>query len=174
VDTDVLIRPGSPDIFAVVPADAVGACDEAEIIPERRTTLREFCLMMNCPIAEEEAGTLPYFNTGVMVLSKCHKGILIQTSRELRSFYEQTYLNFLFHVTRAPMYRLTHLYNSTYVVNRAFGGDMLSGYFNHYAGFRDMFGEDRLYLAIKSDTERLMSNAREGDRTDPGVHRRRP
>ncbi len=156
IDSDVIIRPDSPDIFRAVPVDSVGACDEAEFVPERRTTFREFCLMMDCPITEEQAGTLPYFNTGVMVFSRCHKGVLIHTSRELRSFYEQSYLNFLFHVTRATMYRLPYMYNRTYVVNQAFGGDMLSGYFNHYAGFRDMFGVDRLYLVIKSDAERLI------------------
>jgi lipopolysaccharide biosynthesis glycosyltransferase len=157
VDSDVIIRPDSPDIFREVPIEAVGACDEAEFAPDRRITFREFCVIMDCPVNEKEGYTLPYFNTGVMVFSRCHKGIFIQPSREIRSYYEQTYLNFLFYITRTTMYRLTYMYNRTVVINMALGGDMLCGYFNHYAGYKDMLGFEMACLAIRSDADRLLS-----------------
>ena len=93
IDADILIRPDAPSIFDIVPEDEFGIFNEGYYTP-RAICLHEVKKVYNVDLSKWDGTT--YYNTGVMVISKCHRHIFKVNSeiKPLRNSYgEQTYLN---------------------------------------------------------------------------------
>src|SRR3989344_1081246 len=116
LDTDIIIRGDTPDLFTLVPESNLGAFNEAPY------TGRNSGAVMR-QIAEAYGQDLPvwdgrYFNTGVMVLSRVHQPLFIKPAREIESFYEQSYLNLVFARARVLITELDWRFNRTVDMDR--------------------------------------------------------
>jgi hypothetical protein len=110
LETHMMIRQGSPDLFAIVPADKVGAMPEG-----RWTDRRERCIELSglcgfsTPLQEER-----YFNTDLLVMSRAHLQMLRALSEEPISNYrldEQDALNALLYHNDVPVFALPRDFN---------------------------------------------------------------
>jgi len=161
IDTDVLIREDSPDIFELS-KDKLCAFNEGSSFlslhnPENRKEEIQYRLaniqqlIKNCklfPIPELNIPTcgfkkdcFKYFNFGVQVINKKHLS-LFHTNEEIKnklrtcSVYgpEQAYFNYLLIKEKIEMYSLPNCFNqmvSTFKYNY-----LDTSYFVHYAGFK--------------------------------------
>lgn len=71
MDADILVRPGAPDLFAIVPPQAVGAYPEGRHFAREAIAAEAAALHGAPPFPAED-----YVNTGVLVLSRGHLGLL--------------------------------------------------------------------------------------------------
>ena len=109
VDTDALVRNDCPDLFKLVAEDSVGAFRESDHASRHGVLAGDAAHYgMAVPITP----STPYYNTGVMVLSRCHAGALVPPEREeSRAYWEQTYLNLLFLKNGLRMHDLPCAFN---------------------------------------------------------------
>jgi hypothetical protein len=152
IDTDIIIREDCPNLFDVVPADRLGAFNEAPF------TLRSYEMMLD--ICKKYEKQLPkwdgrYFNTGVMVISRHHKSIFKKPEKEIFSFYEQSYLNMMIALenTSIIMYELPHHYNRMVCMDKFTGEERHASYMIHYAGY-PFFDPDLMLRLIPMDLEK--------------------
>lgn len=156
IDTDIIVRPDSPDIFEIVPYNKFGAFEEgsfADRAPALHTVFEAYAF--ECPTDIQA----DYWNTGVMVFSKPHQPIFCSPKIEVPSFYEQSYLNLMFHALQVQMANLSYRFNSMKLVEPHSGEDRLSSFFIHYAGYKDIDGEEALLSIVKGDIKRLKEAA---------------
>ncbi len=110
IDADVLIRPGSPDVFAIVPEDALGA------FPEGRFFSRDDYYSQTNELYSLD-GRLPsrdYFNSGVMVFSNRNLKLLEALRNEVvwgLPQFEQGFLNAKRVALGIPLFPLTADFN---------------------------------------------------------------
>lgn len=157
LDSDILVRPDAPNIFDIVPENKFGAHSEGKFEESRLDTLERFLKRNGCE--PHEGSFLEYFNTGVMVFSKCHQPIFLTPAVESNNFYEQTYFNMLFHMLKVQMVDLSYKFNRMGLHNRRTGEHRLDGFFIHYAGIKDIYGEKILLELVDKDLEELNSQA---------------
>ncbi len=132
VDADVLIRPDSPDVFAMVPEEALGAFPEGAFFP------REDACSQLGEIYGLNAQVEPhkYFNSGVLVLSKSNLILLESLLYQIVWGYpqfEQGFLNAQRVALGIPLFPLTSDLN--YISDGAiFPRDGRDSFFLHLAG----------------------------------------
>jgi lipopolysaccharide biosynthesis glycosyltransferase len=127
VDTDVVIRPSSPNLFDLVPFEKVGVyvasvhsdCHDVSI----RQIQKEF---------DEIGWYKEYFNSGVMLVSKPHVGLFDLSHGSFTGFFEQTQLNYNLQKLNLPVFDLTYRYNHVEAAGISISEG--SSYFIHYAG----------------------------------------
>jgi hypothetical protein len=109
-ETHIIIRQGSPDLFAIVPTDKVGAMPEG-----RWTDRRERCIELSglcgfsTPLPAER-----YVSTDLLVMSRSHLQVLQGLSEEPISNYrldEQDALNALLYHNDVPVFALPRDFN---------------------------------------------------------------
>jgi len=127
VDTDVVIRPNSPDIFELVPSDMFGAYLASE---------HSDCHNASLQAIQDELGDLDwrmdYFNSGVMVLSHVHKALFDFNYGCFNGFYEQTQLNYNLQKLKLPFYNIGFQYNHVQLIGEPISKG--TSHFIHYAG----------------------------------------
>jgi lipopolysaccharide biosynthesis glycosyltransferase len=129
-DTDILIRRDCPDLFQVVPSAKVGVLDEGKRI-DRQDAMVEAVAKYRHPV--RWCGT--YYNTGVMVLSRSHRGLFAPPARMIQTgMYEQSLLNLRLLSGSFPIYPLPMRFNTTLVMPARWRS-RLDAYIIHYAGF---------------------------------------
>lgn len=132
IDSDILIRPDSPNIFDIVPKDKLGAFNEAPWTDGRQISIYETCQAYDVKLPNWNGA---YYNTGVMVISRIHKQLFKKPEKEFFNFYEQGYLNMIFHKTETWMFDLDYKFNRMSCMDRFTGEERFASYFMHYAGF---------------------------------------
>lgn len=135
LDADVIVRSDCPSLFDVVPADHFGAFNEAPFTNRSREMMIEAC--------REYGVTLRgwnglYFNSGVMVISRCHRDMFVKPEIENCHFYEQTYLNIAFANSEYKFFDLPYHYNRMSCMDGITGEERHVAYILHYAGFPDV------------------------------------
>lgn len=128
VDSDIIIREDAPDLFQAVPVETVALYNEGANL-ERRDSKGIFM-----PDAHAWVQDRTYYNTGVMLVSRCHIDLFIQPAKEVDNFYEQTHLNWRLHQLGYPVFQLHHKFNRMMWVSNLTGENRLDSYFLHYAG----------------------------------------
>jgi hypothetical protein len=129
LDTDIVIRPDAPDLFARVPEDCLGLFNQGPYHDYEASVARF--------LAEE--GFDPrlwdrrYFNTGVILASRGHRELFVRPAVEREHFFEQTYLNLLFARSRPRIHELGPEWNCLPCIWQSPGWDGHC-YFAHYAG----------------------------------------
>ena len=92
IDADFIIRPHSPDVFDIVPQECVGAMPEGGLLPRD-----DCCRLLRATYGLGERLTpAQYFNSGVLVLSKPHLGLLESLGSDTlygQPNFEQGHLN---------------------------------------------------------------------------------
>jgi lipopolysaccharide biosynthesis glycosyltransferase len=151
LDTDIIVRGDCPNLFELVPGDALGAFDESLYYTDARDrmelTAREYGLEV-MPVWDGR-----YFNTGAMVISRAHQKVFEKPTKEFDNFYEQTYLNLVFVREGLRMFPLDFRFNRMHPMSAHTGEPRLSSYIVHYAGYTAEEPE-MVYDYIRADIER--------------------
>lgn len=148
IDTDILIRNDSPDIFQLVPEDSIGLFDEGRYLD--RTSFYGF---MQQNSYDPNYWDKKYYNTGVMVVSKCHANIFLKPDVEQNHFFEQSYINLLLTMMKPKIYGLQYKWNRMYALDKITGEERHDSYFMHYAGIENVMSRSELLELMKKDIE---------------------
>ncbi len=150
VDTDILIRDDAPDIFEIVPVDAVGMLDESRFCERRHETIA----FMERAGFDSLQWNGRYYNSGVMVMSREHRGILAPPPIEYDGVLkEQNYINAMVATLKTKVFPLPYSFNRIYPMDPLLGEARHDSYFMHYAGARDAMSEDQIVELMASDRE---------------------
>lgn len=131
IDTDIIVRADSPNLFDIVPKDSLGMFDEAPFTPERQYSLMEACKDYNIKLPQWNG---KYYNTGVMVISRIHREVFNHPGKEIFNFYEQGYLNAIIHKLEIKTFILPYQFNRMTCLDSITGEERFASYFIHYAG----------------------------------------
>ena len=154
IDTDVLVTPDAPNLFDIVPVNQLGLLEEGEHQP-REDLIPNFCQALG--LSAQGVDLSRYFNTGVMLASKEHKGVFAPWPTEFHpvdQFMEQTYLNYRVAKLRPQVFCLDPKFNwMTYHINDAHK-TRIDGHFIHYAGLHQTMPLKTILRIIGEDKER--------------------
>ena len=127
LDTDVVVRPDSPNIFDIVPEGCFGAY---------LTNTHSRCHDKSIEEIQKQLPDLTwkndYFNSGVMVLNREHKSLFNFDHGTFEGFYEQTQLNYNLQKLQIPLYDITYKFNHVELIGVPIS--KRSTFFIHYAG----------------------------------------
>ncbi|MEO3474355.1 hypothetical protein AAFN86_20985 [Roseomonas sp. CAU 1739] len=129
LDADILIRPHAPDLFGIVPPDAIGAYPEGEHYQRAGIVEDLVALHGVAPFPPQH-----YVNAGMMVLSRAHLGVLAALSHGTIGgrIPEQDTVNAALRRLGAPLHRLTPEFNL--IANGSHLADWRCGWLLHTAG----------------------------------------
>lgn len=147
VDTDIIIRPDSPNIFDLVPYNEIGMFEEGRYAERAKNMIR----YLTGYGVDPASWNGKYYNTGVIVVSKCHKLMFMQPSEEGDNFYEQTYLNMMVTLLKGKVCDLHYKFNRMYLMDKFTGEQRFDSYFMHYAGLNAAMPKDLFLERIKQD-----------------------
>ncbi|MDJ0732737.1 MAG: glycosyltransferase [Nostocaceae cyanobacterium] len=151
LDTDIIVSPKYPNLFDIVPEKQFGA-----FVVSKHTYFHDRAIKDIQKVLGEIGWKREYFNSGVMVLSKCHREIfnknhdLLVWASEKRNFYEQTILNYHLQKLSVPIYDIGYKFNHTTDVKNSryrfgrrvnqvinFGEELLSSISDKYKQHRE-------------------------------------
>ena len=154
IDADIIIRPDTPSLFDVVPEDKFGIFNEGEYTP-RSMCIHEVRKVFAVDIKNWNGSD--YYNTGVMVMSKCHR-YLFKITEEIKplrnAFGEQTYINMKLMANNVKIFPLHFKFNRMSIMDRITGMTRLDSYLVHYAG-----DGDKLFEKMDRDIEQWKKDA---------------
>jgi ADP-heptose:LPS heptosyltransferase len=132
IDTDVIVRDDTPNLFDVVPSTKLGAFNEGFL--ERAGSLSVICQKYGHQLQGDWDGS--YYNTGVLVVSRCHRSLFKLPPQQvvIGDFYEQDYINMFIYLNKVPMFPLTYHYNRMSSIDKYVGENRHASYIIHYAG----------------------------------------
>ena len=90
MDSDIVIRPDAPDLFALVPPDKLGALVENFVDAGRPQTVRDYFQANGWSLRGFDDA---YFNAGLLITSQRHRALFEDPGKYPDSMYEQTLLN---------------------------------------------------------------------------------
>jgi len=142
VDTDIIIRDDTPDLFEMVPESQIGLFNEARFVSGGR----EMSIVESCKAYDQTLRSWngKYYNTGVMVISRRHKHLFKKPEKEVFNFYEQGYLNVILAKTletagnELSVYELPHHFNRMTCMDCLTGEERFASYMIHYAGYPNL------------------------------------
>lgn len=156
LDTDLIVRDDCPDIFEIVPYNQIGAFNEAKF------TQREYSIIETAKAYGIDPSRInwngKYYNTGVMLFSKCHKKFIKKPDKEFSNFYEQGYLNLV--ISQEESHRGKEdtplMYDLSYDFNRMTCLDFCgmvrhASYIIHYAGYHYFTQPGEIKVIIQND-----------------------
>lgn len=133
LDADALVRHDCPDLFLAVPPDCVGGFDELPGHPAQARHLADFCAAAGLP----SPPCTHYLNTGVMVLSACHRDLFAEPESVPAGvpWPEQSHFNARLLARRVPTCCLPWQFNCMHAMQQ---GDYLRHAFVVHYSVRDM------------------------------------
>lgn len=150
-DTDLIIRPDTPNLFQFVPMGMFSAFNEGGW---ERSRLKSFVgaqhmFGMAAPASFKDS----YYNTGVMVFDKSHKEMFKQPPEFIHHFSEQSWLNLMLARYHVDIRNLHIAYNRMTLLEdlKAIKDHRLESYVIHYAGALGMVPYEALAERIKED-----------------------
>lgn len=153
-DTDILIREDCPNLFDVVPEEALGVFDEAKWTGGRLNSIRDACLAAKETLSSWDGR---YFNTGVMVVPRHWRHVFKHPGDETFNFYEQGYLNLAIAKTvnvsgnELRIQELDYKFNRMTCMDKFTGEERFASYVIHYAGYPSL---DMVMGLIRCDIEK--------------------
>lgn len=132
VDTDIIIREDCPNLFDEVSFSRLGMFNEAQFTDRSRELMIDICKAYDTTLSSWNGH---YYNTGVIVISRCHKELFKKPDKEIFSFYEQSYLNMIISKMDVPIHNLHHKFNRMTCMDRFIGEERFASYIIHYAGY---------------------------------------
>lgn len=140
LDTDLIVRADCPNLFELVPESDFGVFREGSFMPRRKTDLeiaaRTYRTRINLDPTKWQG---QYWNTGVMVASRCHKDVFVAPERSQilkggLDFGEQGWINIQLINKSIPIKDLDYRFNRMTVMDPFTGIHRLDSYIVHYAG----------------------------------------
>jgi hypothetical protein len=164
LDTDLIIRQDCPNLFQLVPYGQLGMFNEAKFVP------REYSLIETAQAYEIEYTKLrwngKYYNTGVIVASKCHRDIFKKPDLEFSSYFEQGYLNLRIALEecgrtsedKSVVFDLSYKFNRMTCLDFS-GEERHASYIIHYAGYKYFTSTPIIKELIQKDIEKWKIDA---------------
>jgi len=159
LDTDLIVREDCPNLFDIVPYIQLGAFCESRFVP-REYSLIETARAYNIDL-DKINWNGKYYNTGVLVVSKCHKFLFKKPELEYSNYYEQGYLNLKIAIEAGKQKEddVPLVYDLSYKFNRMtcldFSGETRhASYIIHYAGYHYYTTREKILSIIKNDVEK--------------------
>jgi hypothetical protein len=149
LDTDVLVRDDTPDLFALVPEDKLGMLVEGDYVAREHITI-QYMLAMRFDAGQWDG---KYYNSGVMVLSRQHRDLFAQPEVETDHFKEQTHLNLMIARTRTAVFPLPYRFNRMYFMDWFYGEERCDAYIIHYGGLNVVACEDEVLRQAAEDRD---------------------
>jgi hypothetical protein len=165
LDTDILVRDDCPSLFDEVPTGQLGMFNEAPFTDRSKELMIDICRQYGVTLAEWDG---KYYNSGVIVASRCHQELFRKPEKEVFSFYEQSYLNMVIAQGAVPMHELHYRFNRMVCMDRVTGEDRHASYVIHYAGALNSVSLDGLLRVIHGDIDRLAQA--DGDHSGHRLH----
>jgi len=151
LDSDILITPLAKDIFRAVPYKDIGGVfeDFGTDQDDRRQIIQDIQKVLGNVNWREG-----YLNSGVFVVSKCHRDIfkMIWKYGVYDCKYEQNNTNWYMHKAGFPIKNMNYKWNYMNIMWWYYGLDHRKAYFIHYAGTGIFPGTSRIDQ-IKADYE---------------------
>ena len=132
LDTDLIVRDDTPDLFKLVPEPYMGLFNEGPFVGGRQQSMIEACKDYGVVLPNWNGA---YYNTGVMVISRGHRQVFCPPPKEGFNFYEQGYLNMVISRDTVWVHPLEYRYNRMCCMDSLTGEDRHASYIVHYAGF---------------------------------------
>lgn len=137
MDSDLIVRSDTPDLFEIVPADHLGAVDEM-----KHSLLTATMIRVQSRAASDMKLDIPppslSWNSGVMVLGKMHRPMFVKPTRYFggERFYDQAYLNVMSRFLKFPVFDPGCGFNDSAYCHRESGSydDRHKAYIIHYCG----------------------------------------
>jgi hypothetical protein len=152
IDTDVLVRPDSPNLFDIVPEDSFGIFNEGRFT-ERTIGFEKYLLHKNI---NPKNWNKCYYNTGVFVCSKQHERVFKLPNTFDCHFYEQSYLNMNLLLEGTKIFSLPYDFNRMTCLEPFVGKHRLGSYFVHYAGLNVQLPTNKYFEMINWDISEWM------------------
>ena len=146
LDADAMMSPTCPDIFAAVPENAIGVVmeDVGSRMELRRGLIARIRMM--AIDARLDGWTTGYFNSGMVVLSRCHREAMTLDFNDVRTrdvamppgFPSQNTTNYLARRSGFPICELGYKWNHMSIFSENWNGapNPLDSYIAHYAGLK--------------------------------------
>lgn len=134
LDSDLIVRSDTPNLFDLVPEDKFGIFNEAGFT-NRYPCIDE--LIQVYGFIPPKKTEIKYYNSGVMVLSRKHREIFRPPKDYkplVNSFGEQTFLNYRIQSNGDQVQELDFNFNRMSCLDMPTGLNRLSSYIVHYAG----------------------------------------
>lgn len=136
LDSDIIIRDDCPDLFKLVPSKSLGVFNEAPFTDGRVVSMTQ--AVKDYPDIKLNSWNGRYYNTGVMVISRCHKFLFKKPDHETFNFYEQGYLNLIFAKENPKIFDLPYYFNRMACMDKFTGELRHASFIIHYAGFPNL------------------------------------
>ena len=167
LDTDIVIRAGAPSLFDLVPDTHLGVVREERHLDRGEWLDRMVALY---DVSREHGSGTPYFNSGVMVLSRRHYSLLsLPKAGTLYAYplFEQTYLNARVRALGIPLYELPKEFNYISDYDAKMPPDWRYGWLIHLAGSWD--GQRRTHSFWRETARLAISAYAAGSRSRRGT-----
>jgi lipopolysaccharide biosynthesis glycosyltransferase len=153
LDVDLIVRDDCPDLFGIVPEDKLGMFNEGRFSP-RFEYLQQASEYYGEPLKKWNGA---FYNSGVMVISRRHKGIF----KLPRGFdyveTDQPWINLRINNDKIQMHELDWKFNRMDILDKFIGISRLDSYIVHYAGAP----KEVLLNVLKNDLEQWKVDAPE-------------
>lgn len=158
LDTDVLVRPDAPDLFALVPEGRFAALNEGAWCDDRELAVRDGLVREAAEAFGEPAAGFDirrwYFNAGVFLADRSHRGLFRRPADHplmTKVTSEQTLLNIRLAAGGYRTYSLPLCFNA--MPWRWSAAPLEDSYFVHYAGLASAERHDRLAADAEALTD---------------------
>jgi lipopolysaccharide biosynthesis glycosyltransferase len=153
IDTDVVVKRGSPNLFAIVPKDKLGAYEEGHIgkgnpATDKRMCMRSYCRYYNIEMEKQKLRQVnlngwneKYYNSGVFLVNKDTNPFVPALGGVVKigGFFDQDYFNLMIHEKKIPVQDIGFKFNHFpwgWVDSKS--KDITKNcYFMHYAGLKN-------------------------------------
>jgi hypothetical protein len=152
LDNRLLVRDDCPDLFELVPKEQLGLFNECSWTGDHSQEIRWAMNEFNTGSLEWEGR---YFNTCVMVVSRCHRR-LFKKPETLEN--ERAYLNVMILKEKLDVYELTYKHNRLACMDQFTGEDRRASFIVNYTSAPQ---EDLAIEVMKTDLENWADNAPE-------------
>lgn len=150
IDTDIIIRPDSPNLFDLVSNEQFAIFEEGRFTPRLEGFL-EYLKYYGIKPSADYGGA--YYNTGVFLASKKHRKVFRKPAGYDNHFYEQSYLNMNLLIDKVDIHSLSYKFNRMCALDMPTGEHRLASYFVHYAGLNVALAEPAYFDLIQKDIE---------------------
>lgn len=150
MDTDIYVKPHTPDLFGIVPFHEIGMFEEGKY-EDRYPAMMNIGLRYPEHLAAVGNWNGLYYNTGVMVVSGMHRELFLHPNTAISDcFFEQSYINLMISEKNTPMLDIGFRFNHMSLMDR-FIYDRSLSYIIHYAGWHQRGGINNLIDQIRRD-----------------------